>query len=169
MSVRVRRADEGDFATLVRLIVALAEYEELTPPDEAARERFKRDGWPTDGSRPRFTAWLAETIDLDGNPKAVGYAITFETYSSFLARPTLYIEDLFVLTEARRAGVGQAVMDCLIAEARQQGCGRLEWVVLDWNTSAQQFYRKQGAWHLTDWQYYRLPLEPTLTGTQDAG
>lgn len=98
------------------------------------------------------------------NPKskiemAVGYAITFYTYSSFLARPTLYIEDIFVLPDFRRQAVGSALMEQLIQEAKSTGCGRIEWVVLDWNTGAQTFYQRLGASHLTDWQYYRLLLE----------
>src|SRR5262249_32286209 len=85
--------------------------------------------------------------------------ITFETYSSFLALPTLYIEDIFVLPDFRRYGVGSALMQHLIQAAKESSCGRMEWVVLDWNTGAQQFYQRFGAQHLTDWQHYRRPIQ----------
>jgi GNAT superfamily N-acetyltransferase len=156
--VIVRRAKREDAPILLRLIAALAEFEELTPPDTAAQERLLRDGWPEDTS-PRFTAWIAEIETEHGGAEAAGYAITFETYSSFLALPTLYIEDIFVLPSQRRRTVGSALMRRLIQEAWETGCGRMEWVVLDWNTSAQQFYRRFGANHLHDWQYYRLRRE----------
>jgi GNAT superfamily N-acetyltransferase len=159
MSVQVRCADMTDFDTVVQLIAALADYEKLPPPDEAARRRLKRDGWPDDGRAPRFKVWIAETCN-DGQavPVPAGYAITFETYSSFLAKPTLYIEDIFVLPEFRRSGVGSELFLRLVAEAQTNDCGRVEWVVLDWNTGAQQFYQRHGASHLEDWQYYRLDL-----------
>ncbi len=157
MAVTVRRAQPQDAPTLLRLIAALADYEKLEPPDTEAQERLRRDGWPENGDRPRFTAWLAEVDSSDSAPaQAVGYAITFETYSTFLARPTLYIEDIFVLPAHRRQAVGSALMQRLLQAAQESGCGRIEWVVLDWNTDAQQFYQRFGARHLQDWQYYRL-------------
>ena len=159
MTIRVRRAARTDFDALITLVRALAEYEQLAPPTEGAQERLIRDGWPEDGPA-RFTAWLAEEHDPAACAmKAVGYAITFFTYSSFLARPTLYIEDLFILPRCRRVGAGSAIFRTLSAEAKHAGCGRIEWVVLDWNTIAQQFYRKLGAKHMDDWQCYRLTLD----------
>lgn len=153
----IRKADVADSATLLHLIAALAAYEQLAPPTPEAQERFLSHGWPQNGEPPRFTAWLAE-IEEAGVPKAVGYAITFDTYSSFLARPTLYIEDIFFLPDYRRQGLGTALFQRLLQDARERGCGRMEWVVLDWNTTAQDFYKKHGAKHLHDWHYYRLPL-----------
>jgi GNAT superfamily N-acetyltransferase len=138
------KRDAKDLASLVR---ALARYEKLTPPSPAATRRLVRDV----GRRIRVL--MAE---VDG--KAVGYAIYLFTYSSFLARPTLYLEDLFVLPEHRRLGLGGAFFKSLLAEARREGCGRMEWVVLDWNTPAHRFYRKLGAKPLEDWNTYRLVL-----------
>ncbi len=158
MSISVRRAAREDAPTLLNLIQALADYEQLPGPDAAARERLTAHGWPSEGDAPRFTAWIAERVGPQG-VEAVGYAITFETYSTFLARPTLYIEDLFVLPEARSAGVGSALFAGLVAEARARGCGRVDWVVLDWNVSAQRFYQGRGGQHLADWQCYRLDLD----------
>ena len=159
MAINVRRADRTDFGALISLVEALADYEKLDPPTDNAQRRLLQDGWP-ESSEPKFAAWLAEDHDLTGGTVIpVGYAITFFTYSSFLARPTLYIEDLFILPNRRRDGAGSAIFQTLISEAKRTGCGRIEWVVLDWNTLAQQFYRKQGGKHMDDWQCYRLALE----------
>ena len=141
----------GDEDTFLGLVDALADYERLPRPTPEARERLTRDGF---GENPLFHAYLAR---LDG--KAVGYAITFFTYSSFLARPTLYLEDLFVLPEARGSGVGKALFTFLAGEAVRRGCGRMEWVVLDWNQLAIDFYERLGARRLTEWYTYRLAGE----------
>jgi GNAT superfamily N-acetyltransferase len=103
------------------------------------------------GPQPRFETYLAE---IDGD--AVGYAIVFETYSTFLARPTLYLEDIFVRPESRRRGAGMALLRHLAREAVARGCGRMEWTVLDWNELAQGVYRKIGARMLDEWRFCRL-------------
>ena len=158
MALTVRKADRSDARSLLTLVDALADYEKLPRPTEAARSRLIDDGWPESGVS-RFMAWLVEESQDDGSVfAAIGYAITFFTYSSFLARPTLYLEDIFVLPGRRRDGAGTAVFSAIREEAVREGCGRIEWVVLDWNTMAQDFYRKLGAQHLEDWQCYRLPL-----------
>jgi GNAT superfamily N-acetyltransferase len=157
VTVTIRRAERADFPALFQLIVALADFEALPPPDAEAQARLLHDGWPEDGTPPRFEVRLAE-VTADGTTQAVGYAITFETYSSFLARPTLYLEDLFILPSHRRLKIGKTMLDTLVAEATRRGCGRLEWVVLDWNTEAQRFYDRFGAKHLTEWQTYRVVL-----------
>ena len=149
--ISIRSATADDFSTLTRLIDALADYEKLDRPEPAARDRLLRDGF---GAQPRFRAYLA---DLDGAP--VAYAIAYDTYSSFLARPTLYLEDIFVLPEARGRGLGTAIFRHLIAEARDGGYGRMEWVVLDWNQAAIDFYERLGARRLTEWHTYRLDRE----------
>ena len=158
--IEVREATAADVPVLLELVDALADYEKLTRPDAAARERLARDGF---GERPVFNAYLPE---LDG--KAVGYAITFFTYSSFLARPTLYLEDLFVLPEGRRHGVGKAIFHSLAREAVERGCGRMEWVVLDWNQPAIDFYERLGARRLNGWYTYRLTAEELLTMAEKA-
>jgi GNAT superfamily N-acetyltransferase len=149
-TVVIRRATAGDAPVLLELIDALADYEKLERPTPDARERLVRDGF---GESPRFVAYLAETAG-----GAVGYAITFLTYSSFLARPTLFLEDIFVLPEARRAGAGSAFFRHLAVEALRQGCGRMEWMVLDWNRLAIDFYEKVGARRLSGWLPYRLTV-----------
>jgi GNAT superfamily N-acetyltransferase len=148
MSFVVQRAEAQDGATLLGLIDALADYERLPRPDPAARERLLSDAF---GAEPRFEAYLAR---LDG--AAVGYAIVFETYSSFLALPTLYLEDLFVLSKHRGRGLGRALFLHCAREALHRGCGRMEWSVLDWNASALGFYERLGARRLADWLPFRL-------------
>lgn len=146
----VRRAVPDDAGAILTLVDALADYEKLARPTEAARQRLVRDLF---GPKPRIECWLAF---LDGS--AVGYAFTFETYSSFLALPTLYLEDLFVLTEARGRKVGYALFQRVLEEAKRRGCGRLEWTVLDWNQLAIDFYDRLGARHMKEWQLYRITL-----------
>lgn len=130
------------------LVVALADYERLEPPSAEALARLRRDALATP---PRFGTVLAY---VDG--VAVGYAISFETYSSFLALPTMYLEDLFVLEPYREGGVGGRLFDHVRDEGRRRGCGRMEWQVLDWNTVARTFYERRGAtWNQT-WLSYRI-------------
>jgi GNAT superfamily N-acetyltransferase len=147
-SITIRRADSKDAGTLLELIEALAHYEHLEPPDAAARMRLVEHGF---GSQPRFEAYLAECEGA-----AVGYALVFETYSTFLAQPTLYLEDLFVRPESRRQGAGTALLRFLAREALSRGCGRMEWTVLDWNELAQGVYNRLGARQLDDWRLCRL-------------
>ena len=151
--IRVRPARREDADTLLSLIDALADYEKLDRPDTDARARLFHDAW--EQTPPRFEALLAEE-EQEGGAVPVGYAIVFETYSSFLARPTLYIEDLFVLPEARGRGAGSAFLRYLAGEALRRGCGRMEWVCLNWNRLAIDFYESRGAEHLNEWRYYRL-------------
>jgi GNAT superfamily N-acetyltransferase len=146
--LEVRRAVPAEAPALLALIRALAEYEKLDPPDEAAQERLVADIF---GALPRLDAFL---LFASGEP--VGYALVLETYSSFLAMPTLYLEDLFILPTHRRKGAGKLLFRAMVAEARARGCGRMEWVVLDWNRLALDFYARQGATHLSDWQTWRL-------------
>lgn len=149
--LEVRRAAPGEAPILLDLIRALADYEKLTPPDQTAQQRLVRDIF---GARPRLDAFLAF---VDGEP--AGYALILETYSSFLALPTLYLEDLFVRPEFRGCGAGHALFRAMVREAAERGCGRMEWVVLDWNEPAREFYRRQGAEPLADWITMRLTRE----------
>jgi GNAT superfamily N-acetyltransferase len=151
----IRRAERQDADSLLELITALAHYEQLDPPNEGARARLIEDGW---GERPKYEAWLAE---VDGH--AVGYAILFETYSTFLARPTLYLEDIFLLPEYRGRGIGDALFRRISRLVRERGCGRMEWVCLDWNRAGLRFYEKIGARHMTEWLTFRLLPEQIAT------
>ena len=146
--VHIRSVKRGDEKTFLSLIDALADYEKLKRPTKAARTRLVNDGF---GKRKRYSAFLA----FAGN-KAVGYAIIFETYSSFLALPTLYLEDIFILPHYRSYGIGKKLFRHCLREAKNRGCGRMECVVLDWNKNAIRFYEKLGARHLKEWFTFRL-------------
>ena len=149
--VRVRKALPADAEVILSLVDGLAAYEKLDPPDQAAKQRLIRDLF---AERPRLEAYLGT---CEG--RAVGYAFVFETYSSFLALPTLYLEDLFVLPEFRKRRVGYSLFTSVVEEAHRRGCGRMEWAVLDWNQPAIDFYRRLGAKHLREWHVYRLVRE----------
>jgi GNAT superfamily N-acetyltransferase len=149
MDVTIVPLSDARFDEFVGLIHALADYERLPRPDTDAITRLRADGF---AARPRYEAALA----IDDEDRAVGYAIWLETYSSFLARPTMYLEDLFVLESARRGGAGGRLFDHVRALGAQRGCGRMDWQVLDWNTLARNFYqRRQGHW-LREWLSYRI-------------
>jgi len=146
----VRPAQCADADALLALIDALADYEKLERPTLEARARLVRDGF--DLAVPRFSVLMAH----DEEGRAVAYSIFFETYSSFLAKPTLYIEDIFVRPDARRQGAGDALFRELCAEAARRDCGRMEWMCLNWNELAAGFYEKRGGGVLDEWRYYRL-------------
>jgi GNAT superfamily N-acetyltransferase len=146
--LRVRRGTVGDIRTMLSMIRALAEYERLASTVKATAARIRRDGF---GRRPHF-----ETLICQEGKKAVGFALYFFTYSTFLARPTLYVEDLFVLPELRGKGAGKSLLVALARIAVQRGCGRMEWTVLDWNARAIKFYKRLGASLRKEWILTRL-------------
>lgn len=145
---RLRRVEKKKHArALAALTVELARYEKLPPPSPEALARLVRDA--VQGKR--FRATLAF---VGGAP--VGYSVTFETYSTFQGRPVLYLEDLFVLPEHRRAGIGGALFREAVARARRRRACRMEWQVLRWNEPALRFYEKVAAERLEDWVWHRL-------------
>jgi GNAT superfamily N-acetyltransferase len=148
----IRRGTERDVPTILRLIRGLAEYERLAHEMEATPARVRAHGF---GRRRYF-----ETIICRRGGKPVGFALYFFTYSTFLARPTLYLEDLFVLPEDRGTGAGKALLRALARIAVRRGCGRLEWAVLDWNRPAIGFYKRLGAKLRRQWILTRLTGAP---------
>jgi GNAT superfamily N-acetyltransferase len=142
----IRRASKKDAPDFLKLLVALANFEHLDPPNAEARKRIIRDVF-----QKKLNLLLAIS---DG--KAVGYALYFYTYSSFLAKPTLYLEDIFVLEKNRHDGIGSKLFLRCVREAHNRRCGRMEWAVLTWNKRAINFYEKMGARHLKEWYVYRL-------------
>ena len=148
MSVVVRALEASDIPRLLDLIDGLADYEKLARPDADARHRLAADAL---ADPPRFQSLLAE---IDG--QVVGYAIYFFTYSTFRARPSLYLEDVFVLPEWRGHGAGVALFRACARAAVKLDCARMEWQVLSWNEPSIQFYRRLGARHLEDWLPFRL-------------
>jgi len=145
--ISIKRVDSNNFDDFLFLIDKLAEYEKLTPPDDSARVRLKHDGL---GKDSKYEAYLGL---LGAHP--VSYLIFFMTYSSFLALPTLYIEDIFVLEEHRRKGIGTKLFEFCVKLANDRGCGRIEFCVLIWNDPAIKFYEKHKAERL-GWYFYRL-------------
>ena len=144
----IRDAQASDSHTLFALIQGLAEYEKLSDAVIGNAEALKEHLF---GSPKYVDAILAE---LEG--KAVGFAIFFHNYSTFLTKPGIYLEDIFVLPEYRRQGIGKALLTRVAQIAVKRDCGRVEWSVLDWNISAQTFYRNMGADILEDWRICRI-------------
>jgi GNAT superfamily N-acetyltransferase len=146
----VRKARPSDAGQFIGLVLELAKFERLAPPSLAGRRRLVDDVFKT----KRINLFVASE-----KGSLVGYALYFYSYSSFEARPTLYLEDLYVLEAYRKQGVGFALFRRCVEEAIAQGCGRMEWAVLTWNVKAQRFYEKLGARRLSDWAAYRLDRE----------
>lgn len=144
----IRPATLDDVPHIVRLIRGLADYERLSHAVSLDEDRLREHLF---GPQPFAEVLLAEDAGA-----VVGFALFFPNYSTFLARPGLYLEDLFVLPEHRGRGHGRALLAELARRAVERGCARLEWSVLDWNEPAQRFYRALGAAPLDDWQLYRL-------------
>jgi GNAT superfamily N-acetyltransferase len=148
----VRRGTARDAATILRLIRGLAKYERLAHECEATLGRIRRDGF---GSRRYF-----DTLICEREGKPIGFALYFFTYSTFMARPTLYLEDLFVVPAERGRGAGRALLAALARIAVARGCGRMEWAVLDWNTPSIEFYEALGARLRRQWILTRLTGAP---------
>lgn len=150
--ISLRPATREDVSVVARLIRALAEYERLSHEclaDEAALEAHLF------GPRPYAEVLVAE---VDGAP--AGFALFFHSYSTFLTKPGIYLEDLFVVPEHRGLGLGRRLLAALASLAVERGCGRLEWSVLKWNSPAIGFYERLGAVPMEEWQVYRLAGEP---------
>lgn len=148
MSVTIRSAIAGDVPLILQFIKDLAAYEKMAGDVEATLERLHQTLF---GPNPVAHCLLAS----NGN-EPVGFAIYFYSYSTFLAKPGLYLEDLFVKPDCRGRGVGKALILHLARLAHERGCGRMEWSVLNWNQSAIDFYESLGAIRLSGWTTCRL-------------
>jgi GNAT superfamily N-acetyltransferase len=144
-------ASKADVPLILSFIKGLAEYERL-PHQFVATETSLRES--LFGTRRYAEVVIAR---LDGHP--AGFALFFYNFSTFLAKPGLYLEDLFVLPDCRGKGIGKALLIYLAKLAVARNCGRFEWAVLDWNTSAIEFYKGLGAVPLNDWRLFRLSGE----------
>lgn len=151
MMLSVRPATRADVPLIRELIRGLAEYEKLLHECEATEEQLARTLFPSEDAAPAAHVVIGE---IDGTP--AGFALYFFNYSTFLAKPGLYLEDLFVLPAHRGSGLGKALLLHLAKIANARGCGRMEWSVLDWNQPAIDFYRKIGAVPMSDWTVQRL-------------
>lgn len=149
--VQIRPATEADVQLLFDLIMELATYEKLADKMRGDAEVLRRSLFEQEAAE----ALLLETADGE----AVGYAIFFTTFSTFECRSGIWLEDVYVRPEHRRGGIGRVVMEHLARIARERGHVRLEWVALDWNEPALNFYEKLGARRLDDWVIHRLERE----------
>jgi GNAT superfamily N-acetyltransferase len=145
----LRGATARDLPALVGLIHGLAEYEKLTHQLEVTEDTLGKSLF---GERPVAEAIVAE----DRAAELIGFALFFSSFSTFLGRPGLWLEDLFVLPAHRRRGVGTALLTALAHIAVERDYGRFEWSVLDWNESALAFYQRMGASVLSDWRICRV-------------
>jgi GNAT superfamily N-acetyltransferase len=150
--LQIRFATEADVPLILQFIKALAEYEKLANRVVATEDGLRE----TLFGNPRFAEVLI--AEADGEP--AGFALFFHNYSTFLGRPGIYLEDLFVNPVARGLGYGKALLARLAAIAKSRNCGRLEWAVLNWNKPSIDFYESLGAIALDDWKIYRLIGEP---------
>jgi GNAT superfamily N-acetyltransferase len=144
----IRPATAADVPAILQLIRALSDYEKLSHQVVVDEARLREHLF---GARPYAEALLAEE-----EGRVVGYALFFHTYSTFLGQPNLYLEDLFVLPEHRGRGHGKGLLARLARTAVERGCGRFEWMVLDWNTAAIQFYESLGAAVAPEWKLCRM-------------
>ena len=146
----MERVSCANFDQFLDLLVDLANYERLDPPGPEEAERLRSDCL---SDPPRYEAYLCR---VDGT--TTGYVTFYFTYSTFLAKPTPFLEDIFVLEEYRSRGIGGMLFDFCRSEAKTRGCGRLDWLVLTWNETAIRFYERHGGKRM-NWYPYRLERE----------
>jgi GNAT superfamily N-acetyltransferase len=146
--IKIVNATEQDVAVILELIRGLAEYEKLLDAVVATEDRLRDTLF---GARP-----AAEVLLAYYGEECAGFALFFPNYSTFLARPGIYLEDLFVRPHLRGKGIGFALLKRLARLARERGCGRVEWSVLDWNEPSIQFYKRLGAVAKDEWTTFRL-------------
>jgi GNAT superfamily N-acetyltransferase len=146
-SFNIERVSEETFSKFFSLLCDLAQYEHIAPPDEDVKGRLKHDLLDPN---PKFEAYLGIL-----NEKPIGFATFYFSYSTFLARPTLFLEDIFVLESHRGYGYGKQLFKFCRDEARVRDCGRMDWMVLTWNESSIRFYEQIGGTRL-GWYTYRL-------------
>jgi GNAT superfamily N-acetyltransferase len=151
-SLKIRPATGADVQLLVEFICALAEYEKLLDEVVATEESVSESLF---GEKPVADALIGE---WEGEP--VAFAVYFENFSTFMGRSGLYLEDLFVKPEYRQRGIGKGMLKHLAKIAVERGCPRFEWVALDWNESAIEFYEGLGAKQMSDWRFFRMSGEP---------
>lgn len=145
---RIRAATEEDASLILSFIRELAEYEGLSREVVATEEALRENLF---GER-----WYAEVLIGEQGGTPAGFALFFHNFSTFLGKPGIYLEDLYVRPEFRGSGIGRELLAGLARLTVERGCGRLEWWVLDWNEPSIGFYKKLGAVPMDDWTVYRL-------------
>jgi hypothetical protein len=151
----IRPVREQDIPLLLALIYELAEFEHLTQLYQNTPQRMQAALF---GAQPCAEALLVWPAGSEASP--VAFALYFRNFSTFLGKPGLYLEDIYVQPASRGAGIGRALLEHIARIAVERDCGRFEWAVLDWNAGAQQFYEKLGATVLPDWRITRITGEP---------
>ena len=145
--ITYREAGEGDLKSVLFFIRKLAEYERMADEVTATEALLRK--W-------MFEQKVAECILADDGEKDIGFALYFYNFSTFQGKAGIYIEDIYVLPEYRGSGIGKTLISMVAAEAVKRGCGRVEWMCLDWNEPSIEFYRSIGAESLDDWTKFRL-------------
>jgi ribosomal protein S18 acetylase RimI-like enzyme len=157
LSYKIKPALEDDLPVLMDLIKQLAVYEKLIDSYTATLELYRKYGFSEDAI---FGALLVEKTAGEG-PDYLGVALYYYTYSTFTGKPTLYLEDIFVPEEYRGRGIGTRLLVELAKIAVEKDCGRMDWIVLDWNKPSWEFYRNLGALPMEDWTVFRM-LPPDI-------
>jgi len=150
MKITIRKAKASEFKQVLELINELAAFEKLAPPNKAAVNRLKKDAF---GINPKFKILVALA-----DAKIVAYAFYFFTYSSFFAKPILYLEDIYVTKKYRGFGIGKILFKELVRISKKNKCISMKWCVLNWNKKAIGFYKKLGAKPISKWIFYRMSL-----------
>lgn len=160
-AVHIRAATPTDVPVILQLIRQLAEYEKLAHEVTATEQALCDSLF---GPKP-----AAEVLLAYAGHVPIGFAVFFQNFSTFLGKPGLYLEDLFVLPEWRRKGVGKQLLSKVAALAVERGCGRFEWAVLDWNEPALRFYKSLGTRVMDDWRICRLTGDPLRRAAAGGG
>lgn len=150
MDFKIRKIKKQDSEQLLNLIIELAKFEKLTPPSRSAQTRLINDIFKKNSNLKVLVA------EFDG--KLIAYAFYFFAYSTFLAKPTLYLEDIYITPKFRKLGIGTQLFNELLKIARKNKCGRIEFIVLKWNKNALNFYKKFNAKELKEWAFLRINL-----------
>lgn len=143
---KIRKAGKEDISIVLEFIKELAEYEKMTD-DVVATEEILEESL--------FTQKVAEVVFGEYNGEPVGFALFFHNFSTFIGRPGIYLEDIFIRPEARGKGFGKIMISYVAKVAKERNCGRLEWACLDWNTPSIEFYKSIGAIPMEEWTVYR--------------
>ena len=146
-SLKIRETSEEDCIIILSIIKDIAEYEKMSDEVIATEESLRES---------IFKNKRAEVVILELDEKAIGYALYFYNFSTFIGKSGLYLEDIFIKKEARGKGIGKEVFKFLVKKAKEEGCKRMEWACLDWNEPSIKFYKSLGAIPMDDWTIYRL-------------
>ncbi len=151
-NIKIRVAIEGDEGLILHFIKGLADYEKMSDDVVATEQILRENLFVKKGAEVVIAEYTAD----DGSIHSAGFALFFYNFSTFLGKPGLYLEDLFVYPEFRGKGIGVALFKYLINLAKEKDCGRMEWSCLDWNEPSIAFYKSFEAVAMEEWTTYRL-------------